>query len=260
VRLFIRDDDTSYFTTPDELESAYNGIWEKGPISIAVVPFDVKTVGRGDVVKYKQNPSVEYPIGENKALVASIKQLIKENKLYIMLHGYNHFYKPIVSDKYPFGIPEFEYRTNTIDYLKKGKDYLEDLFHQEIKWFVPPSNAMNTEAIESCDKLNLNIATSIGIKKRKINYHSLLNYFAIKHAKSKRVNYAFKYGNHYELSTTSFTKVADYQKIRQEHPLDNFIVATHYWEINENKYIKDELDYYTKQVTKIFSINEITNK
>ncbi|MGB3947404.1 MAG: DUF2334 domain-containing protein [Bacteroidia bacterium] len=257
MKLFIRDDDTSYFTNPKELETAYNGIWEKGPISIAVVPFDVKTVGRGNVLTYKQDPSVEYPIGKNEYLVDTIKQLIKENKLYIMLHGYNHFYKPIVSAKYPFGIPEFEYRTNTIDYLKKGKDYLEDIFHQEIKWFVPPSNAMNTEAIESCDKLNLNIATSIGIKKRKVNYHSLRNYFAIKYAQLRRVNYAFDYGNHYELSTISFTKVADYKKIKQEHPLDNFIIATHYWEINENTFVKDALNHYVDQVNKIFSVNEI---
>jgi hypothetical protein len=35
----IRDDDTSYFTTPDDLEEVYGSITDHGPVSLAVVPF-----------------------------------------------------------------------------------------------------------------------------------------------------------------------------------------------------------------------------
>ena len=37
----IRDDDTSFFTSPEELDSVYSNYWGKVPISLAVVPFSV---------------------------------------------------------------------------------------------------------------------------------------------------------------------------------------------------------------------------
>ena len=35
----IRDDDTSFFTSPEELERVYGQISQLGPVSLAVVPF-----------------------------------------------------------------------------------------------------------------------------------------------------------------------------------------------------------------------------
>ena len=35
----IRDDDTSFFTSPDELELAYGEIMKHGPVSLAIIPF-----------------------------------------------------------------------------------------------------------------------------------------------------------------------------------------------------------------------------
>jgi len=37
----IRDDDTSFFTRPEELEAVYRSLWGQIPISLAVVPFTV---------------------------------------------------------------------------------------------------------------------------------------------------------------------------------------------------------------------------
>lgn len=257
MKLFIRDDDTSYFTTPRELEEAYGDIWDKGPISIAIIPFDVHTEGRGDITIFKQNPTKEYPIGDNIALVDFIKQKMKERKLYIMLHGYNHLYDMSQPEKHPMGIPEFAYKKDPSYFLKKGKEYLEDLFHQEIKWFVPPSNTMNEEAIQGCAKLDLNIATSIGIRNREKTYTSVKNYVLIKYSKLRRVNRPLKYEKHYELAATSFTKVSDFSRIEEEYPMDNFIIATHYWEMNKYSFIKERVKKFVDTSEKIFSINEI---
>ena len=35
----IRDDDTSFFTSPEELEHAYGEVTQWGPVSLAVIPF-----------------------------------------------------------------------------------------------------------------------------------------------------------------------------------------------------------------------------
>ena len=35
----IRDDDTSFFTRPEDLEQAYGRITQYGPVSLAVIPF-----------------------------------------------------------------------------------------------------------------------------------------------------------------------------------------------------------------------------
>lgn len=256
MRLYIRDDDTSYFTRPEELQQAYGDVWHKGPVSIAVIPFDVPTEGRGDIRIFKQDASREFPVGRNRALVDFIKDKMKENKLYIMLHGYNHVYDMSDPVRFPFGIPEFVYRKSPFEYIKKGKDYLEEVFGQEIKWFVPPSNSMSQEAIDSCGKLGLNIATSIGLGARKKSLTAVFNYFYIRYAKSKRLAPVLTYGDHYELLTTNFNKVSDFARIRYLYPKDKLIIATHYWEINQHDVIKSEILNYIEKVEKIFPIDK----
>ena len=39
MQFCIRDDDTSFFTSPEELEDAYGEITTRGPVSLAVVPY-----------------------------------------------------------------------------------------------------------------------------------------------------------------------------------------------------------------------------
>ena len=41
MKVAIRDDDTSYFTTPDALERVYGDVWDRVPVCLAVVPFAI---------------------------------------------------------------------------------------------------------------------------------------------------------------------------------------------------------------------------
>ena len=41
MKVVIRDDDTSYFTTPDALTAIYTDVWDRAPVCLAVVPFAI---------------------------------------------------------------------------------------------------------------------------------------------------------------------------------------------------------------------------
>ena len=80
MKLIIRDDDVSYFTSPKILENLYEDVWDKCPISLSVVPFILSTPGQLETpIKFRHTKKL-YPIGENKELVNFLKKKIKEGK------------------------------------------------------------------------------------------------------------------------------------------------------------------------------------
>src|SRR6478672_9764987 len=94
----IRDDDASFFTSPEELESAYGEISRRGPVSLAVIPFCRAGTSKGVPEAHRGRWSV-HPLHENKGLVDYLRQGIREGRFEAMLHGYHH-------DE-PNGIAEF---------------------------------------------------------------------------------------------------------------------------------------------------------
>ena len=60
----FRDDDTNFFTTPEELERAYGRITECGPVSLAVVPFCRAGTSKAVPEKLRRTWSV-HPLHEN---------------------------------------------------------------------------------------------------------------------------------------------------------------------------------------------------
>lgn len=76
----IRDDDTSYFTKPEDLEKAYDYI-QSGPISLSVVPFTVP-IHRDDVFPYGGNIEFGYyPIEKMQILLIILKEAWKKINL-----------------------------------------------------------------------------------------------------------------------------------------------------------------------------------
>lgn len=259
-RYFIRDDDTSFFTKIEELNLAYSDLWEYGPISLALIPYAVETFEQGILGKQYQNKNKESFIGDNKSLVLYLKDLISENKISIMLHGYNHYYKPSNNPlKYPFGIPEFIYRNNQYDYIKKGKEALEETFNLEIKWFIPPSNSLTLETIKACDKLQLNIPMLYNLKNRFVStlFSNPYNFVTNRLNLISNNNLPLRFNNHIEISCTSYTTATDFNSIYVAHK-NNKIIATHYWEILKYPYLKkhilNDLEFYNH---KIYSMNDI---
>jgi len=171
MRFAIRDDDTCYFTSPEDLKEAYVDLWGKIPISLAVIPF-VKARKAPFIPKDYQNSGKEYPIGENQELVSFIRKGIKRGNVSIMLHGYNHEYYPE---------PEFVAGKNLAEKVKRGKKYLEDIFEVEIKTFVPPGNKISARGFRAVKECGLNLlyyptplGRPFGIKKWLIFFKDLL--------------------------------------------------------------------------------------
>jgi len=148
--MLIRDDDISYFTTPQELEKVWEKWYGKVDILFAVTPFMVETK------EYKiedrefnchQLGDKEFDIANNVELIDYIKELLSKGYIKIGLHGYNHRYK-IENDNL---IAEYDIKDEEILYQKskKAKEYLEKLFDTKIDTFVPPDNAVSREAIKA---------------------------------------------------------------------------------------------------------------
>lgn len=259
-RYFIRDDDTSYFTTIDQLELAYGDLWSYGPIGLAVIPFTVKTENHGEIGNQVQYPDKEYFIGDNKELVLYIKNLIKEKKVYIMLHGFNHYYRP--SDdktRYPFGIPEFIYTDNQYEKIKKAKEALENLFDIEIKWFIPPSNALVKETILACDKLNLNLPLLFPLQQRFFStlLRNPLNFLINRLNLISTYNFPLSFKRHKEIRCTSYTSVTNFDSSYARHRT-NMVIATHYWELLQYPGLKNRiLEDIREYGYKIYSLNDL---
>src|SRR3954453_22812476 len=85
----IRDDDTSFFTSPDDLEGVYGEISRVGPVSLAVVPFH-RAGTSGCVPERSRLRWTVHPLHENRELVEYLRIGISKGRFEIMLHGSHH--------------------------------------------------------------------------------------------------------------------------------------------------------------------------
>lgn len=246
--VIIRDDDISYFTTPEELETLYGDLWAEGvKVSFAVIPYEVKTYSREDRRFFYQEDR-EYFIGENTRLVKYLRKLIKHDMACIMLHGYNHKYL-IKNGRF---IGEYAYQDYKTLYekTKKGKNVLESLFNTTIKVFVPPNNDLSLAGVKAVTDNGLNIcgASSIKTLKRYVNLSSPRHIYYLCLRLYYKVVYSRYYpfvadypfimdlGTHKELVSYAFGHTTNLNKLiklfefclRKNAP---FCIWTHYWDI-----------------------------
>ena len=86
LRFCIRDDDTNFFTTPDDLERAYAGIVRRGPVSLAVVPYCRAGTNKAVPERFRRRWSV-HPLHENRELVAYLRESVSAGAFEIMEAG-----------------------------------------------------------------------------------------------------------------------------------------------------------------------------
>ena len=151
----IRDDDTSFFTSPDELERAYGQVTKYGPISLAIIPFCRAGMSRGLPEKYRGLWSI-HPLEENTALVQYLRHGIANGRYEAMLHGYHH-------DE-PDTKREFIGGSDLRRKVREGKRYLEDLLHTRIRVFVPPHNAIGRSGLEAITREGLHLGGVAGVR------------------------------------------------------------------------------------------------
>ena len=233
MQFCIRDDDTSFFTTPEQLEHAYGELSQWGPISLAVVPFHRAGTSKGVPEKYRGRWSV-HPLHENPSLVKYLQRGVAAGRYEVMLHGYYH-------DE-PDGRPEFEAGDDLVRRVGHGRKYLEELLGARIRVFVPPHNAIGREGLLALAGQNLHLGGAAGIRSGWPAFSAKTWALWLRLRRWQRqggvgIPWVLDLGDHREIPGNPVTpnSTAEQQAAAFEAALEVggvFCAATHYWELD----------------------------
>ena len=148
MKVAIRDDDTSYFTTPEALDRVYGDVWDRIPVCLAVVPFAIGYEQPG-IPREHWHSGESFALDRNPALVSFLRELIGTKRVTIALHGCTH-------QDYPNGY-EFQAAPDLPDRVLRGRAYLEALLECRISLFVPPHNALSKRGLAAVSAAGLDI-------------------------------------------------------------------------------------------------------
>lgn len=174
----LRDDDTSFLTTPEQLKLCYGEFWGKIPVTLATIPFlhgssekinefgyevpnSIKVVRMRE---WQKNATVDeikkfhtfQPIGDNEKLVNELKRLIALGKVEIAQHGVFH--------RYNEQGPDMQKSQMSFEWVRDGKEYLEKVFDVKISTFIPPANTIDRVNVRWINQLGMNLFISGSIK------------------------------------------------------------------------------------------------
>ena len=84
MKIALRDDDTSFFTSPADLERVYADVWDRVPVCLATVPF---TVGypRAGIPEAEWHSGRRFPLEENRVLVGWLRARLAEGRVTMAL-------------------------------------------------------------------------------------------------------------------------------------------------------------------------------
>jgi len=228
----IRDDDTSFFTSPDDLERAYGEISEWGPVSLAVVPFHRAGTSKAVPEKFRGRWTI-HPLHENRALVEYLRSGVAKRRFEIMLHGYHH-------DE-PSRSAEFAVGKDLGQRVGRGRKYIEDLLDTRVRVFVPPHNTIGRGGLRALSKEGLHLAGVAGVR----SGWPLLSRKTWRlwwHLRNWRKNggmgtpWILDLIDHREIAGNAVTPLSSFK--RNQAAFDSaltiggvFCLATHYWEL-----------------------------
>jgi hypothetical protein len=244
MKVALRDDDTSYFTSPARLQSVYRDVWTRIPVCLATVPF---TVGyrRPGIPEEQWRSAEAFALERNPALVDELRRLLDAGRVTIALHGFTH-------QDYDNG-SEFQAAPDPDRRVAEGRAYLEQLLGTKIGVFVPPHNALSKRGLAAVSAAGLNLLgsfLSFRPSMRPWELRTPLNYWRVarfrastNRARHDRFVYPFvlRYRRHAEFAchslipgTTLDELVRGFDEARSLG--GDFCLATHYWEIDDGGY------------------------
>jgi hypothetical protein len=248
MRFAIRDDDTSYFTRPEELDTLWGPFLPHVPISLAVVPVSLEPFHLGDPALFYQGRE-QHALKANTELVAWIKDHIRDGSVAVMCHGYSHEYRrtgPRHLEQEYVWKPFERLRRETME----GKRLLEATLGCPISTFVPPGNGISGAGLAAVRPCFSNVLTTLPLRRP----HDLRLDWPHLRAYTSRLYYQLRHGiaNPFGedlrglrlIPSVSVTERASWEEIRDKfllcHRLNaNFIAAVHYWEVDQR--LKDLL-------------------
>src|SRR5262249_34598165 len=229
----IRDDDTSYFTSPDELEVVYGEVSRYGPVSLAVVPFHRAGSSKAVPERLRMRGTI-HPLHENGVLVEYLRSGISKGRFEVMLHGYHH-------DELD-GLPEFAKRDDLLERVSRGRKYLEDLLGTAVRVFVPPGNTIRAAGLRAIANEGLHLGGTAGVRAgwslaAPATWRTWLHLPTWRKSGGVGIPWILDLGDHREIPGNAVTPVASFKdnKTRFQTALSLggvFCLATHYWEMN----------------------------
>ncbi|WP_319782072.1 DUF2194 domain-containing protein [Oceanisphaera sp. IT1-181] len=254
----VRDDDTSYHTTIDDLELAYSRWWGEVPISLAVVPFSVSSHGNDRAYTNSTRQDKYSAISENQDLVRYLKEKVKKGHVEIMLHGYTHEYKNVEGSSISECIwKSFEQLSKEVAH---GKIYLESLFDTKVKVFVPPSNHIDKDGIRIIKNESLCLSGMMGVwGDRPISldyFYAWLKRWSWRFFKGYPYPFSLNYDGHSELYAHALnpyvSKDVFLSDLRRASKLNaSFVAATHYWAFHDSHLTGELLESAIEEVKRL---------
>lgn len=251
IKFAVRDDDTSFFTDPLELEKAYDFIKE-GCISLSVVPFTVP-IHKDCVYPYgKEIEYGYYDVLKNESLVNYLTMNVNNRKYEICLHGYSHEYRKETERWFPEMI--WKDKERLFSEMKIGKAHLENGFNTHVSVFVAPNNAIDKKGISAVEKLGMNFSGIIQFADRKVSCSYFKNFLLRWGCRAfYKIPYPgiLDYGKHKELVAYTLDSV---ERLKYEYQICKkrnvpFVIYTHYWDLNNNPNTKEILKNIYEYVT-----------
>jgi len=233
MQFCIRDDDTSFFTTPDDLDGAYGEVTRAGPVSLAVVPFHRAGLSKSVPERFRGRGSV-HPLHDNRALVQYLRQNVSAGRFEVMLHGFYH-------DE-PGRHGEFAGATDLARRVVDGRKYLEDLLGTSIRVFVPPKNTIDRTGLKAVTEAGLHLGGTAGLRCgwSPLNRETWQVWWRLrrwtKGGGGAGVPWVLNLGSHREIPGNPVTpsSTAEQNRARFDCALavgGVFCAATHYWEL-----------------------------
>jgi predicted deacetylase len=241
VKVAIRDDDTCFFTTPEDLERVYRPVWDHAPVCLATIPF-AKGYQSPAVPREYWTSGEAFALERNGELSALLKELAASGRVSIALHGYTH---EDFADRWEFqAAPDPERR------VSHGLTYLQDLLAARVSIFVPPHNALSKRGLKAVSGAGLNLLgsfLSFHPAQRPFELRTLANWLRVQRFRARTgrrrhdpVVYPFvlRYARHAEFGchalvpgTSLDSLVAGFEEARAVG--GDFCLATHYWEVDD---------------------------
>ena len=229
----IRDDDTSFFTSPEELERAYGQVTHWGPVSLAVIPFCRAGHSKGVPEKFRGRWSV-HPLHENQALIEYLRAGAAQGRFEIMLHGYHH-------DE-PTGRGEFAGGQDLEKKVAEGHSYLQDLLGAPVRVFVPPRNILGRAGLRAIIRAGLDLAGTAGVRAgwpllSPLTWRHWLKLRGWQKTSVAGIPWVLNLGDHREIPGNPVTPSASFTTNNSAFEtavnMDGiFCAATHYWELS----------------------------
>lgn len=292
MRFAIRDDDTNFYTQPEDLERCYHDIWNDFPPTLSIIS---KVKGNWlhwvhQIYKDKHNTdwhawtadNTVHPIEENAALISFLKKKLAEGKLDISFHAKHHRNEDPelpagMTNNYVRGAEYFTTRDLTTE-IKNEVAHLERILNYDITVFTPPQNLLSEKGYNAVLRAGLNLCGGgIPFYKKEKNIQGVVNMarqlvFKLLYRESDYPR-VLKFANHNEVAyhyplqptTRLDTLIYDFDMVRKYN--GDFVLSTHYIEfdypmvydetITMKKILMDFLDYVSKYKVEKMSLSDM---